>query len=656
MAKGKSAILSVRIIGDASSAVKSFNQAGNAATGLGGRFKGMIPSWQTIAAGIGTAAIAAGKALYDIGATFDDVSDTIRTGTGATGAALDGLVDVAKNVGTNVPVEFEKIGPVVADLNTRLGLSGDKLQTLSEQYLEAGRILGEEIDIKETTAAMSAFGLSGDQATTAMDTLFRVSQGTGVGMNELAASLVKGAPAVQQLGFDFNTTAALVGTLDKAGLDADKTLTGMTRGLVNLAKSGEAPQAAFSRITGEIVGLIKSGQDAKALDISSSLFGTRNAAQFVQAIKSGALNMQALSDAAAGTGDTILGVGKETMDAAESWQILKNKALVALEPLGTAVFDGVGKALDWLVQLTERVDFSGFSGVADSLSGMSGFLGEIGTAVQEAIVPLIESLAPIIGPLIEGAKQQLTALKDTFVGICNIITGILTGDWTKVWEGIKNIVSGAVNNAISTVQRLGSLLGTILSGIGNIIVGLWNSAWQKIVDIVGGLWGRVSGAISSFKNNIVSSLRALPGRMISIGRDIINGLINGIGQMGNAAWEAAKNIASNVVGGIKSFLGIHSPSRVAAQLGSYFGIGLANGIEGENQRVTRAANALISPLSALALPDVSVPGRQAGQPVVNNYTINVDGALDPVAVARQIKDVLAAQSRRFGAIELGGAC
>ena len=55
------------------------------------------------AATIATGAALATKALYSIGETFDDVTDTIRIGTGATGDALDGLVAAAKNVGTANP-------------------------------------------------------------------------------------------------------------------------------------------------------------------------------------------------------------------------------------------------------------------------------------------------------------------------------------------------------------------------------------------------------------------------------------------------------------------------------------------------------------------------------------------------------------------------
>ena len=75
-------------------------------------------------------------------------------------AELEGLVGIAKGVGSNIPAEFSAIGPVVADLNTRLGLSGDTLRVVASQYLEAGRILGQDVDIQKTSAAFSAFGSS----------------------------------------------------------------------------------------------------------------------------------------------------------------------------------------------------------------------------------------------------------------------------------------------------------------------------------------------------------------------------------------------------------------------------------------------------------------------------------------------------------------
>ncbi|MCW1000419.1 hypothetical protein OJ918_11020, partial [Streptococcus anginosus] len=68
-------------------------------------------------AAISGAIAAAGGALYGIGSKFDEAWDTIRVGTGASGEALEGLKDTARNVASSVPASIEDIGTAVADIN-----------------------------------------------------------------------------------------------------------------------------------------------------------------------------------------------------------------------------------------------------------------------------------------------------------------------------------------------------------------------------------------------------------------------------------------------------------------------------------------------------------------------------------------------------------
>src|SRR5690625_7712600 len=105
--------------------------------GVGKRFgKAINIGVAAIAAG----AVAAGTALYKIGETFDEVRDTIRAGTGATGKDLDDLVDSAKAVCSVVPAEVEDIGTAVGVGNTRFGFTGSALEKFSAQMLEVGRV------------------------------------------------------------------------------------------------------------------------------------------------------------------------------------------------------------------------------------------------------------------------------------------------------------------------------------------------------------------------------------------------------------------------------------------------------------------------------------------------------------------------------------
>ncbi len=693
----KSAILAVRIIGDAKGAVSAMGATGDATGGLLGKLGGLGPVMAAGAAAVVAGGIAAGKALYGIGETFDEVEDTIRTGTGATGDALDGLVDVAKNVGTQIPAQFENIAPVVADLNTRLGLSGDQLQTVASQYLEAGRILGEDVDIETTTGAFNAFNIQAEDTEGAMDTLFRVAQTTGTSMNSLAGSVEKNAPALLGLGFSFEQSAAMVGVLDKAGLDADRTMAAMGKGMVTLAKQGEEPQAAFQRVTGEINGFLATGDDAAALDLAAQLFGTKGAPQFVEALKNGSLDMATLTDAAQGTGDTILGVGQDTMDAAEKWEILKNKGLVALEPLGSAVFSGVGEALDWVMQLVDSIDFQGFMDGMPAVDGIASGVSGLASSIGAVLIPAIQAVWPTVQTVLQFVGAVLQAGLTIIQGVFNVIVGLFTGDWSQVWTGVGQIVSGAwslvtslISGAWDFITNLFNLGKTALS---NAWSALWtgittgvSSATSAVTGTVGGWisgigstisngvsnigrwwsngWDRMISAVTSTASNIDSEVGRIPGRITSAlgnvgsllygaGRDVIQGMVNGIGSMGSAIWDAAKNIAENSVNSIKAALGIHSPSRVAAQLGVNFGQGWVLGLESMNSKAEKAATNLIAPPAVDLLRPDSILTKNATGTAANYYQITVNGALDPVAVADQIERILKHQARRLGGITVG---
>lgn len=76
-----------------------------------------------------------------------------------------------------------------------------------------------------------------------------------------------------------------------------------------------------------------------------------------------------------------------------------------------------------------------------------------------------------------------------------------------------------------------------------------------------------------------------------IGKDIIQGLINGIGSMASSVAKKAREIANSVTKTIKSALGIHSPSRVTTKLGEDTGQGFANGIAKKSKASEKAAKA-----------------------------------------------------------------
>jgi phage-related protein len=107
--------------------------------------------------------------------------------------------------------------------------------------------------------------------------------------------------------------------------------------------------------------------------------------------------------------------------------------------------------------------------------------------------------------------------------------------------------------------------------------------------IINTIHGIVS-AVTGLKTKIVSTLKGI--NLASVGRQVIQGFINGIKSMAGAVGSAIKSVAGNVTKKIKGELGIHSPSRVFMEIGAFTGEGLAIGISDMEDMVARATQGL----------------------------------------------------------------
>lgn len=515
-----------------------------------GKSESGLSGWQKAAVAAGAAAaVGMGKALYDIGGTFDDLGDTIRVGTGATGKDLEGLTDSAKKIGTEIPASFEDIGTTVSEVNTRLGLTGPTLEKLSEQFLEAGRLTGQAIDIKSFTAAFNAFDVKGKDTTRVMDDIFRVSQATGVGMNDLAKSVAANAPQFTQFGFSITDSVALLGNLDKAGLNGNRTVAALSRAMVEFADEGKKPRAALEDTISKIEGFTKAGQDAKAINLAADIFGTRGASQFVAAVKSGTLNLNDLMGATGATSDTILKASADTQDFSEKWQIFKNKVLVQLEPVATRVFGAINTALIGMMNAAgptvrfledHKVAVIALTGVVAALvvvtqahaaamavaaaGGMAQWLMQtnlisaatkVWTAVQWAmnaalaanpIMLIVIGLAALVAALVLAYQKS-----ETFRNIVNGAFG-----------AVKDFAVAALDWIIEKAKAWGPyLLGALLGPLGLLVVAVVKH-WDDVKEKTRAVWDWVVDKVKAIPGLLVSFFLnwTLPGIIASHWRDI----------------------------------------------------------------------------------------------------------------------------------------
>jgi TP901 family phage tail tape measure protein len=296
-------------------------------------------------AGVGVAAVAAGKQLYDLGSTWDSVGDSIALRTGKLGADLDAITTSVRNLGGETAAPLETIGDVAGRVSQSLGLTGAQLEDMTKTLAEYQAMAGEQIDVRGLGKSFELFDIQPDDAMSALDSLYESSVETGLSINDLIGSMNNAGKAAQQFGLGFGETAGLLSTLDEAGLDFNRVAPSLTIALRNFAKAGQEPQQALRDTVAEIKRLTEAGKEAEAINLASSTFG-RGYVDFFSAIKSGKLDVDALDASLGRNGESLSEVLDATKDWSESWQQFKNNASSALEPLATTVFTQINNQLE----------------------------------------------------------------------------------------------------------------------------------------------------------------------------------------------------------------------------------------------------------------------------------------------------------------------
>lgn len=312
---------------------------------------GKIAAAAGVAVGAGLAAGAVGA--LKLGASFDDAYDKIRVGTGATGKALKGLEQSFKNVLKTTPTDFGNASTAVADLNTRLGLTGKELELRSRQFLELSRITGTDVsaNIKSITRVFGDWSISADKQTDTMNALFRASQATGSGVDELASKVVQFGAPLRQMGFGFEESISLLGKFEKEGVNSELVMGSLRIALGKLAKAGKDPVKAFEA---QVKAIQATGDAGKANALALELFGARAGPDMAAAIREGRFDLGELFNTVKFGQETIIDAAEGTADFSEKWQVFKNRVLVGLEPLAMRVFNALGAAMDALSAWWDR--------------------------------------------------------------------------------------------------------------------------------------------------------------------------------------------------------------------------------------------------------------------------------------------------------------
>lgn len=239
------------------------------------------------------------------------------------------------------------------------------------------------------------------------------------------------------------------------------------------------------------------------------------------------------------------------------------------------------------------------------------FMGLYNTLVGNSIIP--DMVNAIIKWFQNLGKMALDKVKAMVKWVIGAFEGLFPG-FSKVMDSVKNVIFTAWN-AIQTVFRTYvNLVKTIVSG-----------DFSQVQRIISDVMSKAQSKIKNIWNGIKSFLSSV--NLFTVGKNIIQGLLNGINNMAGKVLNKAQEIANGVKNKIKSALRIASPSKVMLQYGEWTGEGFAIGLERTIADIAAGAGLM----AQAAVPDVDTPRTIGLRPLPMSQTAT--GMVEPQIVA-----------------------
>ncbi len=506
-----------------------------------------------------SAAVGVGVALFKIGDSFDEAYDKIRVGTGKTGEALDGLKDDFREVVKTVPTDFGSASDAISFLNEKFGSTGEVLQGTAEDFLELSRITKTDLtaNMQAGADALTNWGISADDSGEPMNELFRLSQSTGIAFADLATQMADGGIVLRSVGFDFDHAAALLGALGKAGVDTGDVMPALSKAMASAAKEGKSASDVFA----ETVEKIKSApDDAKAAGDAMAVFGAKAGPKMAALIREGKLGYDDLLSAMQNGTDTIRGAGEDTQDFGEKWELIKNRVLLALEPVATKVFDTVGKAMDALGPKIDQLSKWFNAHLPQAIAAVQPWVERIASA----LFTIGRFIATEVLPRLIGMGQWLADHKPILEGIA-VAIGVFLVDAFVSWAISAAAAAVATIAAAIPVLALGAAIALLTAGIiwvvqnfdifrdaastaftfvqdkASAVIDWLGSNWDIVIAILTGPFGIVADFIYRNWDSIISFLAGIPGQIAGFAGSMWDGLKDGFFDVVNAiigAWNS----------------------------------------------------------------------------------------------------------------------
>lgn len=463
-----------------------------------------------------------------------------------------------------------------------------------------------------TAAYGGAMALTNQVAQTA-DKWDKLSLRTGIAVENLQAW----GYAAEQSGADIGKLEVGIKTLSESQVRA---MEGNEDAIASYQKLGISiedlanmtPEQTFEAVMNGLAGM-KDGAEKNS--IGNQLLG-KSFVELKPLLAEGVDGMQALKDRASELG---LILSEDTVNAGVEFgdRMADLQAIIGSfgNEIAAQLMPHMTDFINWCIENAPKIKET-IGNVVEGVTGAVKFLGQH----MKLIIPIASGLVGAFAAfkIISTVTTMVTAFK-TIIGGASTVMGIFNAvmaanpitlvvlaigaliaagvalymNWEEVtkWAGtLWENLSATFNNIKDSV--VGFISGMV-EGVAAWFTAMWTDATTKAQEIFNAIvewFGQVPGKIEELWQTAEDFLTTID--LLQAGKDVIQGFIDGIGEMAGALWEKAGEVAGGVWDKFQSLFNFGSPSKTMRQAGKWVVQGQIIGMEDEESNLQKTAEKL----------------------------------------------------------------
>ena len=297
-----------------------------------------------------------------------------------------------------------------------------------------------------------------------------------------------------------------------------------------------------------------------------------------------------------------------------------------------------------LIELLPQITQTGIDVIVSLAQGIADALPQLIPAATDAIIEIVEVLTSPenLGNLIDAALAIILALVDGLVDatpkLIAAVPDVIANLVTAIIANMPKILEAGVEITMAIADGLIKALPELIAAIPNLILGIVQGIIDNLPEIImagpkiiAALATGLIEAIPDIVMVIPQLIRSIVDTFLSfdwgsIGKNIVEGIKNGFVNMWNSFKQTVENVFTGLVDGVKSFLGIASPSKVFAGIGGYMAEGLGQGFDKAFPNVKRGIQSKLDfGTMTFGMSSFGHLPALAGAGTTNNYyNINAD--------------------------------